>query len=169
MKQQAPRTMEFSIHDFATTLPKLYDTCVRIGKLIRSPIHSGEENVCSSRGDSIFSALPTFKATTKPEKCHLFSGPCSGTENWQSSAPVIRFLGLTVGQRIRSPLLLLFECGCIGVLDGPSVRNGWKNTCHRITLNHNRHQRHGPHPAAYPRWVSGAWGARMSPTRGSPS
>ena len=86
MKQQAPRTMEFSIHDFATTLPKLYDTCVRIGKLIRTPVHSGEGNVCSSRGDWIFSVLPPFKATTKPEKCHLFSGPCSGTENCKSSA-----------------------------------------------------------------------------------
>src|SRR5262245_58804722 len=90
MKQRAPRTMEFSIHDFATTLSKLYDTCVRIDKLIRSPVHSGGGNVCSSRGDSIFSVLPTFKATTKPEKCHLFSGPCSGTENSKSSALFIR-------------------------------------------------------------------------------
>jgi len=52
--------------------------------------HSGEGNVCSSRGDSIFSVLPTFKAAAKPKKCHLFSEPCSGTENSKSSALVIR-------------------------------------------------------------------------------
>ena len=37
-----------------------------------------------------FLVLPTFKATTKPEKCYLFSGTCSGTENSKSSALFIR-------------------------------------------------------------------------------
>jgi hypothetical protein len=36
------------------------------------------------------SGVPTFKATAKPNKTIMFSVPCSGTENWKSSALFIR-------------------------------------------------------------------------------
>src|SRR5215471_20850587 len=92
-------------------------------KMNESAVHSGEGNVCSSRGDSIFSVLPTFKAHAKPKKCHLFSGPCSGTENSKSSALVIRLrvrprsVGQPTTPEGRSPYIYLTSTLHLSLLD----------------------------------------------------
>src|SRR5215471_1535140 len=51
---------------------------------------SGEGISVLDTDGSIFSAFPTFKATTKSKKTFVFSCRCSGTENSKSSALVIR-------------------------------------------------------------------------------
>jgi len=68
---------------FATTLPELYDTIVRIGKLIRSACSQRGGNVCSSRDDSIFSVLPTFKAGAKPLKMQFIFLPLQGNREFK--------------------------------------------------------------------------------------
>jgi hypothetical protein len=87
----------YSAGTTSTTLPQLcqnYMTlCVRISKLTHSAsnVHSGEGNACSSRSDSIFLSFRHSKQL-------------------QSQKNAIYFLDLAVEERIRSPLLLSFDC-----------------------------------------------------------
>src|SRR5262245_55722336 len=61
-----------------------------------------------------FSYPLSSKATTKSKKIFLFSRPCSGTENWDSSALVIRL-------RHRYPAYRLINSGQV-VVDSPHSR-----------------------------------------------